>query len=83
MTIVMNSKRAISKSRFKARALEYFRQVEKSRRPLIITDRGKPVLQVVPFVDDPAESLRELRHSVVKYTQPTKPVGAADWEALR
>lgn len=76
-------KNAISKSRFKARALEYFRQVEKSRQPLIITDRGKAVLKVVPFSEDPEEILRELRHSVVKYKNPTKPVGASDWEALR
>ena len=74
---------AIPKSRFKARALEYFRQVEKSRKPLIITDRGKPVLKVVPFSEDPEEILRELRHSVVRYKDPTKPVGESDWEDLR
>src|SRR6185503_517101 len=50
MTIVMKSdKHTVSKSGFKARALEFFRQVEKSRQPVIITDRGKPVLKVVPF----------------------------------
>lgn len=39
----------VSKSRFKPQALEYFRQVEKSGEPLIITDRGKPVLKVLPY----------------------------------
>jgi len=79
----MTSTNAIPKSRFKSRALEYFRQVEKTRRPLIITDRGKPVLKVVPFSEDLQETLRELRHSVVKYKDPTKPIGERDWEALR
>jgi len=85
MTRVMTTKAkgGISKSRFKARALEYFRQVESTCKPVIITDRGKPVLKVVPFSDDPTESLRELRNSVVKYKNPTKPIGALDWEALR
>lgn len=65
---------SVSKSRFKSRALEYLRQVENSRKPLIITDRGKPVLKVVPFSEDPEEILRELRNSVVKYKDPAKPV---------
>jgi prevent-host-death family protein len=73
----------VSKSQFKAQALEYFRAVEKSRKPLVITDRGKPVLKVIPYSNDPDEVLRELRNSVVKYKKPTEPVGDADWEALR
>lgn len=85
MTMVMKkvSSQAIPKSRFKARALEYFRQVERTRKPLIITDRGRPVLKVLPFSEDPEETLRELRHSVVKYKDPTKPVGESDWETLK
>lgn len=78
-----HTKLGISKSRFKSQALEYFRQVEKSRKPLIITDRGKPVLKVVPYSEDPEEILAELRNSVVKYKDPAKPVGESDWEALR
>jgi prevent-host-death family protein len=74
---------AVSKSRFKSRALEYFRQVESTHKPVIITDRGKPVLKVVPYTEDPEEILRELRNSVVKYKDPAKPVGESDWEALR
>ena len=55
----------ISKSRFKARALEYFRQVERTGRELIITDRGKPVLKLVPFTEDPQQALRVLREAGV------------------
>jgi antitoxin (DNA-binding transcriptional repressor) of toxin-antitoxin stability system len=73
----------VSKSRFKSRALEYFRQVERSGKALIITDRGKPVLKVAPFSEDPEETLKELRNSVVKYKDPTQPVGETDWDALR
>jgi prevent-host-death family protein len=84
MTIVMKSnKHTVSKSGFKSRALEYFRQVEKSRKPVIITDRGKPVLKVVPFSEDPEEILRELRGSALKFKDPVKPVAESDWEALR
>ena len=85
LTIVMKliTKHTISKSQFKSRALEYFRQVEQSRKPLIITDRGKPVLKVVPFSEGSEEILKELRNSVITYEDPTKPVGESDWGALR
>ena len=73
----------VSKSRFKPHALAYFRQVEETRKALIITDRGKPVLKILPYAEDPAAALKELRGSVLKYDDPTEPVGLDDWESLR
>ena len=73
----------VSKSRFKAQALELFRQVERTRKPIIITDRGNPVLKLSPYADDPRETLKVLRESVVRYDAPTRPVGADDWESAR
>ena len=72
----------VSKSSFKARALEYFRQVERTGKELVITDRGKPVLKVTPYTRDPGEALKALRGSVIRYDDPTEPVGTEDWEAL-
>ena len=71
----------VSKSRFKAQALELFRQVERTGKPITITDRGKPVLKLVPYRDDPEAAVRVLRESVVKYRNPTKPVGDDEWES--
>jgi prevent-host-death family protein len=73
----------VSKSRFKARALHFFREVEKTRRPIIITDRGKPVLKLAPYRENPEDVLKGLRHTVTKYENPTEPVGLDDWEALK
>ena len=72
----------VSKSRFKARALELFRQVESTGQEIIITDRGRPVVKVVPYASDPARQLSEIRDSVVRYDDPEEPVGDKDWEAL-
>ena len=72
----------ISKTRFKARALEYFREVERSGCELVITDRGRPVVKLVPYQAEPGRSLLALRESVVRYEGPTEPVGEEDWEAL-
>lgn len=74
---------SVSKSRFKAHALELFRQVESTGTPIIITDHGKPVLKLAPFRDDAATTLRLLRETVTKYDAPTDPVGDADWDADR
>jgi prevent-host-death family protein len=73
----------VSKSKFKARALHYFREVEKTRRAIVITDRGKPVLKLAPYSDNPEEVLKELRHTVLKYENPMEPVGLDDWEVLK
>jgi len=73
----------ISKSSFKAKALEYFREVESTGRELVITDHGKPVLKIIPYAHDPAEALRALRGSVIHYADPLEPVGLEDWESLR
>ena len=73
----------VSKSKFKARALELFRQVEHSGREIIVTDHGKPVVKIVPYSLDPAEALKALKGSVERYEDPTEPVGVEDWEAFR
>ena len=73
----------ISKSQFKPRALQYFREVEKTGKELIISDRGKPVLKIVPYTENPEEALKSLRNTVIKFEDPTEPVGLEDWEALK
>jgi len=78
------SPRQVSKSRFKAQALELFRQVESSGEPLVVTDHGRPTLEVRPYrpVRPAADPLAELRGSVLRFDDPFAPVGENDWEAL-
>ena len=47
VTIVVMKR--VSKSELKAKMLEYFREVERTGEPLEVTDRGRPVLKVVPI----------------------------------
>ncbi len=74
---------SVSKSRFKARALQYFRQVEESGRELVVTDHGRPVIKIAPYRPEVDELLRALRGSVRSYQAPTEPVAVADWENLK
>lgn len=71
----------ISKSQFKMQVLEYLRNVEKSKQPLIITHVGKPVVKIVPYKE--VETLNYLRNTVVYYKDPTEPVGKGSWEASK
>ncbi len=73
----------VSKSQFKPRSLEFLRQIEQSREELIITDRGRPVVKIVPYSEDADERLASLRGSVMRYEDPTEPVDVDAWEALR
>lgn len=75
--------RTVSKSQFKPRALNFFREVEQTGQAIIITDRGKPVLKLVPYTEDPEVWLKPLRGTVKSYKQPTEPVAEEDWEALK
>jgi prevent-host-death family protein len=75
--------KSVSKSQFKPRSLEYFRRIEQTGEELVITDHGKPVLKIVPYLADPEEYFRGLRNSVLEYHDPLEPVGLEDWDALK
>ena len=74
-------KNHVSKSEFKAKALEFFRQVEASGESLIVTDHGKPALEVRPYRGLERNPLDVLRGSAMRYDNPTDPVALDDWEA--
>jgi prevent-host-death family protein len=81
MTTVMSVK-TVSKSRFKAKALEYFREVEGSGREIVITDHGRPVLKLVRYRADAESPESSLRDTVRRYDDPTLPVAEEEWESL-
>jgi antitoxin (DNA-binding transcriptional repressor) of toxin-antitoxin stability system len=71
----------VTKSQFKAKALEYFRQVEMSGESVVITDRGHPTVEIRRYRHDQRSPLEKLHGSVVEYKGPTDPVAEDDWEA--
>jgi hypothetical protein len=73
----------VSKSQFKAKALEFFRQVETSGEPLVVTDHGLPRLEVRPYRTLTRHPLEALRGSVLRYEAPTSPVADDEWSALK
>ena len=82
MTIVTAMETEVSKSQFKAKALEILRRVEATGEPVLVTDHGKPTIEVRRHRSLARSPLDLLRGSVVEYLEPTEPVGEQDWEAL-
>jgi prevent-host-death family protein len=70
-----------SKSEFKAKALEYFRLVEETGDPIVVTDRGAPTIEVRPFRGEFRDVWALLRGSVLRYDAPLEPAGEV-WDAL-
>jgi antitoxin (DNA-binding transcriptional repressor) of toxin-antitoxin stability system len=68
----------VSKSQFKARAFEFFRKIEASGEPMIVTDRGRPVVEIRPYAARAFDPLERLRGSVLSYDRPLDPVGEDD-----
>lgn len=77
----MNSK--ISKAEFKAKALELFRHVEATGEFLIVTDHGRPTLEIRPYRSSARSPLEILHGSVIRYIDPAEPVSPEDWDAVR
>ncbi|MFT4197036.1 MAG: type II toxin-antitoxin system prevent-host-death family antitoxin [Pseudoxanthomonas sp.] len=73
----------VSKSQFRARALEYLRQVETDGQPILVTDHGKPTLEIRRYQPRERAPLDVLRGSVLRHDAPTEPVAENDWGALR
>ena len=71
-------------SEFKAHALDVLGQVAKSKQSVVVTKRGKPIVEVVPFrgVDD-APVPGKLAETLVFEKDIISPIGEAEWNAAR
>jgi antitoxin (DNA-binding transcriptional repressor) of toxin-antitoxin stability system len=71
---------SVSKSLFSVNALALLRQVEESGTSLIVTDNGKPVVEVRRYRagESAADSLLG---TVLEYSGPLDPVSSGDWDA--
>ena len=72
----------VSKSRFKAHALEIFRHVETTGEAVIVTDHGAPAVIVRKYTGTTADVRAKLKGSVLRYDAPFAPVADDDWNVL-
>lgn len=70
----------ISKSEFKAKALEVLRSVEDTGQSVLITDRGRPTVEVRRYRAQLRDSRDILKGSVLAFSRPADPTGE-QWES--
>ena len=70
----------IAKTKFKPKTFEYLRKVEKSQDTILLTDRGRPVAEIVPYRYPAREALKSMRGLVREYIDPTAPIDEV-WDA--
>ena len=70
----------LSVSEFKAKCLSVLQDVNKQKKRVIITKRGKPIAEVIPHESEDKEV--PLEDTVVFMGDITSPVAEEDWEGL-
>ena len=76
--------KTVAAGEFKTRCLTLMDDVKKTRAPIVITKRGKPVAKLVPIEEENDDFLGRLKgviEIVGAIESPVVPI--EDWEALR
>lgn len=71
----------ISKSVFRAKVLEVLRSVEETGQSVLITDKGKPTVEIRRYRYEMRNPKDILKGSVLAFVSPTDPTGD-QWESL-
>jgi len=71
-------------SEFKARCIAILKEVQRTREPLVVTLRGKPLVTVQPAESrDPGKRLGGLKGQMTIRRDLVKADTSGDWEMLR
>ena len=71
----------LSVSEFKAKCLSVLQDVNKQKKRVIITKRGKPIAEVIPHESEDKEV--PLEDTVLFMGDIVSPVAEEDWEVLK
>ena len=72
---------SLSVSEFKSKCLAVLQDVNKQKKRVVITKRGKPIVEVIPY--EPGKKEIPLRDTVIFMGDIISPVAEEDWEVLR
>jgi prevent-host-death family protein len=78
MTIVMSTQ--IAAGEFKAKCLSVLDEVQRQRKEVVITKRGRPVAKLVPIVDSPASFIGSMKGTMEIIGDIVSPIDV-EWEA--
>jgi prevent-host-death family protein len=67
---------------FKRQLLKVLREVAETREPVVVTKRGKPLAEIVPFAEKRADPGR-LADALVFEHDIVSPLGETEWNVCR
>lgn len=87
MTMVRDHGRTVVKTtvpagEFKAKCLKLIDEVAETRKPLVVTKRGKPVAQVIPMPLKPRDIVGSMKGSVTILGDIISPLDV-EWDAMK
>ncbi|ETX02807.1 MAG: prevent-host-death protein [Candidatus Entotheonella gemina] len=72
----------VKASEFKARCLQLMDEVAETREPVVITKRGKPICQLIPYRPKPKTLFGLSRETIVIKGDIISPIDV-EWEAAK
>lgn len=72
---------SLSVSEFKAKCLSVLQDVKKQKKRVIITKRGKPIAEVIPYESEQKDI--PLKNTVIFIGDIVSPVAEKDWKVLK
>jgi prevent-host-death family protein len=72
----------ISAAEFKAKCLKLMDEIARTRKPIIITKRGKPVAKLVPVDPEPRKPLFGYMAGTITYMGDVEAPLEVEWEAV-
>ena len=72
---------SLSVSKFKATCLSVLQDVKKQKKRVVITKRGEPIAEVIPYIRDSKDI--PLKDTVTFMGDIISPVAEQDWEVLK
>jgi prevent-host-death family protein len=75
-------KKTIPAGEFKAKCLQIMDEVQATKKAVVVTKHGKPVVQIVPIEEKPSDFFGCMQGSVRIIGDIVGPVGI-EWEATR
>lgn len=75
----------VSKSKFKAKALEYFRMVQTTGNPVLVSHNEDPVIQVSLYnpTNSQKDLFKKLSNAITYLGDIESPVGVNDWKVIK
>lgn len=75
-------KTTVPAGEFKAKCLKLIDEVAETRKPLVVTKRGKPVAQVIPMPLKPRDIVGSMKGSVTILGDIISPLDV-EWDAMK